>query len=78
MARRDSEPGLAHLKHHGQELDSAKIDIYYLSPNNLHPNPDDDVNASRKQVAPHKAVARSRSQPKCAAVSHMRSFFERP
>lgn len=56
----------------------AAIEVHYLPPYSPDLNPDEGVNADLKQAVPRKTPARSRSQLKRAAISHMRSLSRRP
>jgi transposase len=57
---------------------SSEIQVHYLPPYSPELNPDEGVNADLKQAVPRKAPARSKPQPKRAAISHMHSLSKRP
>ncbi len=57
---------------------SSEIEVHYLPSYSPELNPDEGVNADLKQAVPRKAPARSKQQPKRAAISHRRSLAKRP
>jgi len=56
----------------------AEIEVHDLPSYRPELNPDEGVHADLKQAVPRKAPARSRPQPKRAAIGHMRSLCKRP
>ena len=84
-ARRKAVLVLDRLKAHRARLTRdwladhrSEIEVHYLPPYSPELNPEEAVNADRKQAVPRKAPARSKQQLKRAAVSHMRSLAKRP